>query len=62
MAWCWLGNDFIICDALFLVVLSGVVQVRLTNGKCPNILLQQTKYVTFIVTGNGLLVIGQFFL
>ena len=38
MAWCWLGNDFIICDALFLLFLGGVVLVHLTCGKYPDII------------------------
>ena len=61
MAWRLLGNDFIICDALFLMVLCGVVPVHLTCGKCPKIILQQTEYVTLIVTGNGLALTGQWF-
>ena len=47
------GQWFIICDALFLMVLYGVVPVHLTCGKCPDIIPQQTKYLTLIVTVNG---------
>ena len=43
------------------MVLCGVVPVHLTCGKCPIIILQQTKYVTLIVTGNCLALTGQWF-
>ena len=43
------------------MALCEVVPVHLTCGKCPDIIPQQTKYVTLIVMGNGLALTGQWF-